>query len=208
MVTERRQIRNKIARDLHDELGSTLSGVVLFSELCLRSIGRGMESEADNYLKRIHAECGTMSDKMNDIIWATHKDHDTLDKLLDRLKCYASPLCASVKANLIFSIDENLLKASFEAEKRNHFYLFSKEALNNALKYSNARTIWYSATIQSNTCTITIRDNGCGFNPSGVFDGNGLKNMQTRSKEIQGTYSIQSGPGEGTCITFKFPAYD
>lgn len=208
LVTERQQIRNKIARDLHDELGSTLSGVVLFSELCLRSIGRGNEYEADRYLKRINMECGTMSDKMNDIIWATHQDHDTVEKLLERLKGYAAPLCASVKTALYFSVDESVMKTSFEAEKRHHFYLFSKEALNNAVKYARARSIWYTAIIHNDVCSITIQDDGCGFDPSLVHEGNGLKNMHARSQEIRGSYHIQSGAGIGTRITFQFPTYD
>lgn len=208
LVTERQQIRYKMARDLHDELGATLSGVVLFTELSLRSLDRGRDSEADDYLKRIHAECESMGNKMNDIIWATNSDHDTVEKLLDRLKGYASPLCASTKTNLVFSVDEVLLKTVFEAEKRNHFYLFSKEAINNALKYSRARTIKFTASVQDETCEIMIQDDGCGFDTSAIQLGNGLKNMQTRSKEIKGTFNIQSGSETGTCITLKFPAYD
>jgi signal transduction histidine kinase len=208
LETDRQQIRYKMARDLHDELGAILSGVVLFSELSLRSIGRGQESEVNNYLKRIHVECDSMSNKMNDIVWATNKEHDTVEKLIDRLKGYATPLGASINTDLSFSIDEVLLKTIFNAEKRNHFYLFSKEALNNALKYSKARTIWYTATVKNDICAITIQDDGCGFNTSAKHHGNGLKNMQTRAKDLQGAFDIQSVPSKGTCITLKFPAYD
>lgn len=207
LITERQQIRNKIARDLHDELGSTLSGVVLFSELCLRSIDRGKPLEADTYLNRINTECHAMSEKMNDIVWATQQEHDTAEKLLHRLKCYATPLCASSKTTLHFCVDEKIKQIYLEAEKRNHFYLFSKEALNNAVKYANSGTIWYTARINNNICSVVIKDDGCGFDTAISYEGNGLKNMQARSVEIGGKYHIQSDPGKGTSITLQFPAY-
>lgn len=208
LITERQQIRNKIARDLHDELGSTLSGVVLFGELCLRSIYRGNPLEADAYLNRINNECRAVSEKMNDIVWATQQDHDTAEKLLHRLKCYAAPLCASDKTTLHFLVDEKIKQTYLEPEKRKHIYLFSKEALNNAVKYAKAGSIWYTASIQNDICCIVIKDDGCGFDTATSYEGNGLKNMHARSVEIGGKYHIQSGTGMGTCITFQFPAHD
>ncbi len=200
LVLEQQQTRNKIARDLHDEVGATLSGVTLFSELSLRNIARQQPLQVASYLQRISTECHYMSEKINDIVWAIHSEGDTLEKLLSRLQHYARQVCISKGITCEFHISEDVNQASFTPETRNHLYLFCKEAVNNAVKYSQATAITFTASEKEEQYTFRIEDNGVGFDTGRNYEGNGLKNMQSRVNEMDGSFIIESASGKGTTI--------
>lgn len=200
LVLEQQQTRNKIARDLHDEVGATLSGVTLFSELSLRNIARQQPLQVSSYLQRISTECHYMSEKINDIVWAIHSESDTLEKLLSRLQNYARQVCTSKGIACEFHTSEGVNQASFTPETRNHLYLFCKEALNNAVKYSQAAVITFAASEEKGYYSFRIEDNGVGFETGRHYEGNGLKNMRARVNEMDGSFVIESGTGKGTRI--------
>jgi signal transduction histidine kinase len=197
-------IRNKIARDLHDELGATLSGVVLFSELSKRSIERNESHEVAPYLYRISDVCNTMSEKINDIVWTSHEGYDKLYKVMDRLQDYIKPICAGNNIVLDFHADGSLLELDMEVEKSNQVYMLSKEALNNAVKYAAPTNIRYQAVRTGSGCKITIEDNGRGFDLAAVKMGNGIRYMQQRCEELKAVFSLVSAPGKGTFIQLEF----
>lgn len=197
---EQRQIRNKIARDLHDEVGATLSGVTLFGELALRKISRNQFHDIDTYLRRISNECGHMSEKLVDIVWTTNMENVTLERLFDHLMDYAKPVCSSKRIELRSSMDQAIKGASFPTEVRNHLYLFCKEAINNAVKYSGGSTIDFSVKLLEHHQIITIADNGNGFDADISYEGNGLKNMKSRAAEMGAEYEIRSAKDKGTSV--------
>lgn len=197
-------IRNKIARDLHDELGATLSGVVLFSELSKRSIERNEAVPLAPYLNRISEACGTMSEKINDIVWASHEGYDKLYKIIDRLQDYIKPICAGKNIQLDFHAEEAVLELDMEVEKSNQLYMISKEALNNAVKYGAPGNIRYLAVKTSKGCKITIEDNGVGFDITTVKSGNGIRYMNQRCGELKAIFRLESQPGRGTFIQLEF----
>lgn len=197
-------IRNKIARDLHDELGATLSGVVLFSELSKRTIERNETDQMVPYLRRISDACSTMSEKINDIVWAAHEGSDKLYKVMDRLQDYIKPICAGNSIELDFYAEDEVLELSMEIEKSNQLYMVSKEALNNAIKYAAPANIRYKAVRTSNGCKITIVDDGIGFDPATVKLGNGIRFMKQRCEELKAVFLLESKPGNGTFIQLEF----
>jgi signal transduction histidine kinase len=204
LMTEQQETRNKFARDLHDEVGATLSGVVLFSELALRDMSRQQFGDIERYMRRIRSECAYMSDKINDILWTTNAELVTLEKLFDHLYGYARPLCASKKISFRLHIDESMKNDVLKAEVTNHLYLFCKEAINNAVKYSVASGVSFSAQRTGDEYTITISDNGEGFDAGASYEGNGLKNMKGRAAEMKGWCGIESSAGTGTKIILQF----
>jgi signal transduction histidine kinase len=207
LAMEQSQIRNKIARDLHDEVGATLSGVTLFGELALRNISRNQFHDIDKYLHRISSECGQMAEKLIDIIWTTNTENVTLEKLFDHLQAYAKPICLSKKIELQFYLDDKIKESSFSEEVRNHLYLFCKEAINNAVKYSGGTIINLSVSKENDHYKIYMSDNGKGFDVNANYEGNGLKNMKSRADDMGGNCLIQSAGDKGTTIHLTLQAF-
>lgn len=200
LALEQQQTRNKIARDLHDEVGATLSGVTLFSELSLRRLQGEEPSAVKHYLQRISNECSQMSEKINDIVWTTQLHNDSLEKLFQRLHDYAKPICVSKGVELRFQQDAESVRVQFADDIRNHLYLFCKEAINNSLKYAQAATINFDTEYTDRGFCVRIADNGNGFDTTKVAEGNGLKNMRVRARDMGGDFMLQSQPGAGTSI--------
>ena len=102
------------------------------------------------------------------------------------------------------NISGKVLNLKLSAESRHNIYLLFKEAINNAVKYSNATQIRLSAQALFNVIEFNIQDNGKGFDLAGVKRGNGLANMQKRADEIAATLSIRSSPHKGTTISLQY----
>ncbi len=195
MLTEEK-LRDVIARDLHDEMGSTLTSIHILSSLA-------MQQEQDKntpYLGKIKEYTGNMMDKMSDIVWAINPQHDSVERLLLRMKEFAIELLepAGITYQLTTENIEN--GAGISPEDRKFLYLIFKEALNNSVKYSAATTIYIGMHKTGSQLHMIIEDNGIGFDPATVHKGNGLKNMETRARLIGATLSIESAINLGTTI--------
>lgn len=104
-----------------------------------------------------------------------------------------------------FEINESLYTTRLAAEQRKDFYLFFKESINNAAKYAQAKNVWVELTQKETQLSLTITDDGIGFDPLKVKKGNGLKNMQVRAQHLGGQCFVRSGVGEGTTVLLSFP---
>ena len=125
-------MRGHIASDLHDEVGSTLSSIVLFSS----AVGKqtdGLSKEAMSMLKRIKDNSTRAMESMNDIVWSVNSDHDPMENLFDRMRAYARPLCETAGIELVFDLDKSLVMRKLGMEQRKNIYLVFKEAVNNAV---------------------------------------------------------------------------
>ncbi len=190
------KLRDVIARDLHDEMGSTLTSIHILSNLALQE-GGGKDMP---YLEKIKKYTGNMMDKMSDIIWAINPQHDTVERLLLRMKEFAVELLEP--AGITHTIETSGIEEgpSLSPEERKFLYLIFKEALNNSVKYSNATTVSIILDKSETQLQMILSDNGTGFDPATVHKGNGLKNMEVRAHLIGATLSIQSKTGNGTII--------
>ncbi len=141
--------------------------------------------------------------KLNDIVWLANPDEDSLQKLMKRLEEYAINMAAiknmEVKVKSIQLSDSN----SFSIASRRNIYLVCKEAINNAVKYSQATWIELEVQQGDRQLEITISDNGQGFDFEKVQKGNGLINMQERAYELGADLGISSTMGEGCIISLK-----
>lgn len=195
--------RLRISRELHDEVGATLSGVAMYSHLTKTQLQSSNLKGVENSLNIMQQSSAQMVNKLNDIVWLMNPDQDSLQKLIQRLEEYARNM-ASVK-NMQVTVDvlPHLSEYTLPIEKRRNIYLFCKEAINNAVKYSNGTNLELSIREKGDNLTFTVCDNGKGFDELAVRRGNGLNNMQQRAAEINATLAVQSKKNEGTTISMQ-----
>src|SRR5882724_6599195 len=193
------QVRNKIASELHDDIGSTLSSIHLFSEGAKKEIRRDSH-KALPMLERIDISSREIMQSISDIVWSIQSKNDDTAHLIDKIHSFASQLL-SVR-NIVFRLDCPVHFASvpLPMEFRRNIYLICKEVLNNIVKHARATEVDMEVVLDERNIHIGIRDNGHGFDPGKPSRGNGLLNLQDRAKEISGRLQIDSQPGKGTRI--------
>jgi signal transduction histidine kinase len=187
---ESENIRVRISRDIHDEVGATLSGVALFSEIAKQKMEQHNEPDAKIYLDHISANSKDMVEKMGDIVWTINPENDSIDRIIARLKAYAVNLCGGKGIQVHFLVDEAIKDFFPDMPERKNIYLFSKEAINNAVKYSNGSNIFFSILKSNNKVALEIKDDGIGFDKNLIEKGNGLINMEVRAAELNAALDI------------------
>lgn len=197
-------VRNDIARDLHDEIGSTLTSIKILSEVSKNNIGRDVK-KASAMLSKITEQSAQMQQGMSDIIWAIKPDNDRMENMLVRMREYAAYALESKDIDVSFSVDDDVLEKNLDMQQRRDVFLIFKEAVNNAAKYSGARSVKIKLQKALNNIVMEIADNGKGFNRAETSS-NGLKNMQTRATGMNGELEIISSENKGTAIVMKIPA--
>lgn len=195
--------RNKIAQDLHDDIGSTLSTILLFSNAAKTKV-RYKNGEASEIFKKISRIAGNMMDEMSDIIWAINPMQDSMDKILKRMHYYAAPITNAQNMNFDFKADDDIQNLHLSMEKRKNLFLIFKESIINAVKYSEGTCINVKLYRNDNSLHMQVEDNGKGF--SGYSDqGNGLNNMKMRAEDSDGQLEINSRVNEGTAVHLIMP---
>lgn len=196
------KLRVKIASDLHDDVGSTLSSISIMSDLLQSQLDNSSRSE--QMIRTIGANAHTMLDSMDDIIWSVNPANDKFQNLALRVREYAIPLFEM--KNIRFSIDapEEMNALQMPMDVRRNLYLIAKEAVNNLVKYSHASQADISFGYAYNALTMSVKDNGQGFDlENAKRNRNGLVNMRQRAEQIHGTLTINSEIGKGTCVTLQ-----
>lgn len=180
------ETRQRIARDLHDDVGSTLSSISILS-------AAGGQSSLGEKARQA-------MESMDDVVWSVNPANDSMEQVLQRMKAFAIELFEHQGIALHFHADEAVKTLNLPMEKRKDFYLIFKEAVNNAAKYSGASEVRVNLRNENNLLQLEIRDNGRGFDPAAAKRGNGLDNMQRRAERMGGKFSIESAPGNGTRV--------
>lgn len=196
-------VRNRIARDLHDEVGSSLSTIAIYSKIVQQQSAPASLNK-ESLLLKISDNATEMMESMSDIVWNIYYKNDTFESILSRMREHAYQLFEAKEYTLHFKLDEELLKRKVSMEKRRDFYLIYKEAINNVAKYANGHNIWINVTLENNTISMVIADDGKGFDPVLKSPGNGLSNMAHRAKSLNGQLNIVSAPNKGTRVELKF----
>ncbi len=199
---ELERLRTRIATDLHDDIGATLSAISLYAET-LKSQKGISQPQQTNILSKIGESSRDMVSSMSDIVWAINPVNDDGEKFMNRMRSYAADLCQAKEIRLHFGAAEQMEKVRLPLEHRKNMYLIFKESLNNAVKYSGAGNIYVNLQVQGNNLVMTITDDGVGFNVETVRKGNGIKNLHARAEMIGAGLKLTSRPGEGTTIELK-----
>jgi two-component system, NarL family, sensor histidine kinase UhpB len=195
------KLRNSIARDLHDDLGSALSSINIISEMALQN----GNADFTNHFACIGKQSAQMMDKLSDIVWSINPDNDATAELVARMREFASEILEPKSVEWSLHVDDKINNIKLSLEKRKTIYLVFKEAINNAAKYSQTSTIEICLILLDQKLNVLIRDMGHGFDEALVKKGNGLRNMVERARLAGGTLSIISNTGKGTEVKLKIP---
>jgi signal transduction histidine kinase/ligand-binding sensor domain-containing protein len=188
--------RTRLARDLHDQVGASLTQIALQVHAA---------TSPDSRARLADSVRQTVED-LDGVVWATNPINDTLDSLLQYLVRFSWDFLKSVDVRLRIDFPDEVPSHILPPEFRHHVLLVVREALNNAVKYSAASEIHLGASFSPAALTITVADNGRGFDPATCgAEGNGLGNMRERAATLSGECRINSRPGAGTRITLIVP---
>ncbi len=194
---QQEKLRLSIARDLHDEVGSTLSSISILSEAAMRHLQEDIDRARFGIIGN---RARQVMEAMSDIVWSVNPRNDSMEHILQRMKEFAVELFESQGITLHFQTDEAVKTLNLPMEQRKDFYLLFKEAANNAAKYSGASEVRVLIKKDNTNIRLEIHDNGKGFDPASIKKGNGLWNMQRRAERMGGELVLESKVGEGTRI--------
>lgn len=191
--------RMRIAKDIHDDLGSGLSKINFLSELIIRS--NTLSKENKNYTVSISETAKKLVINMRDLIWALNPENTTLAGLVARIREHSYDYMEDCSIETVFNFPETVEAFTITKESHRNILMTVKECLNNIVKHSKATLVTINLNIENEQLIVIVKDNGTGFNPE-VIKGNGIGNMQSRMKQIGGKLKIVSN-NNGSEITLK-----
>ena len=193
--------RARIAQDLHDDLGSSLTRISLLSDLVKADKESPIQVEV--HAGRISQSASQSVRALEEIVWALRPGSDSLQSLVEYIAHFAGELFEGDRARCRLDLPHDLPPWSLPPEIRHNLFLVVKEALTNALKHSAAREVQVQARATFDTLELVVRDDGKGFNPDQAHASgkrHGLGNMQRRAEAMGGSLEIRSSPGQGASI--------
>jgi len=197
------QERMRVAQDLHDELGATITEVSMLGSLA-RTPSLPAESK-DRYLDQLTTVSRSLVATLDEIVWAVNPRRDSLLDLILRMRSFANEVLAGRQIEFQFVAPDRELTQKLGAELRRDVFLIFKESLNNAVRHSNCTHVMIELRLDQYSLTLVVSDDGCGFAASGSSEGHGLVSMQRRAKALGGELKLQSLAGEGTKVSFSVP---
>src|SRR4030095_8255312 len=197
------KVRNRIATDLHDEIGSNLTNISILSSLSKNNLSR--PDQASDFLRRISEEVSSSSQALDDIIWSVNTNHDTLEETVARMRRYAAELFDAANISYDLELDPAFEEKKLIMEQRRDIYLLYKEAVNNIFKHAQAKQVMIKIAIEHNQLVLAIKDDGKGFEASKESARHGLKGMEERVKKWKGKIEIESASNEGVSIQIRLP---
>ncbi len=195
-------VRNRIASDLHDDIGSALTNISILSELSRKNIHH--EQEATVFLDRISEEVNNSGQALDDIVWSINTDNDSLEQTVARMRRYTAEVFDAAGIAYSLQFDEKFASRKLNMEQRRDFLLIFKELVNNIYKHAHAKNVQIKTGIEKNKLFMNIQDDGRGFDPKEPTHRNGIRNIQQRVNKWNGGLFIDSAPGKGTLTRFNF----
>ena len=199
----REQERNRIAQDLHDDIGATLSSIHVYSSVASKVAAQD-EGKLKEALQQIKENTRQVMENMSDIIWAIKANQSGDLTFENKLKNYGYELLSPLNIRCSYLINKSAEEKLVNVEARKNILLIAKEAMNNIAKYSQATDVTIRLDSSNGHLLLEIVDNGQGFDENRHF-GNGFHNMQQRGKDVGGELNIASEKGSGTSVLFKVP---
>jgi len=210
--------RTRIAQDIHDDLGASLTRITLLSESAKES-GKG-SGPATPEIDQIYSTARELTRAMDEIVWAVNPQHDTLDSLATYLGKFAQDFLRAAGVRCRLDMPLQLPPLPLTSEARHNLFLAFKEALHNAVKHAGASEVRVHLKMDPQEFTLSVEDNGKGLAVNGLLrvsdrsaglasrleTGNGLKNMRQRLEEIGGRCLVESHPETGTRVRLAVPA--
>lgn len=189
--------RSRLARDMHDQLGASLTQIGLAAQLAKLD-----PPGAAAHMEEIAATARSTVESLDGIVWAVSPRHDTLASLVEYLAKFASGFLASSGIVAKIELPDDIPPRPLRSNVRHHLFLVVREALNNVVKHAGASTVSMRVELKDGLLRVVVADDGRGFDPGDVqADSNGVLNMRERMAEIGGQWQIAGEPGKGTRVS-------
>jgi ligand-binding sensor domain-containing protein/signal transduction histidine kinase len=201
-LLEIERVRARIATDLHDDIGSSLSQIAILSEVAHQRAAGGRAGEP---VERIGVLSRELLDSISDIVWAIqpHKDH--LSDLRQRMRRFAADVLSARNVEMHWSVSDSGRDYELNTELRRQVYLIFKESINNIARHSRATEARITLQVVERRLALEVSDNGCGIERRDQGDGNGLNSMKLRAARLGGELEIRSAGGQGTTVLLRAP---
>ena len=214
-LLELQQVRRRIATDLHDDVGSSLTKIALLSEAARQKIAC-KDEVACEHLISVTAISNELVETMSDIVWAINPQKDNLSDLSQRMRRFASDIFTARQINFRFQTPAIERDIRLGANVRREVLLIFKESVNNAVKHSQCSEVILNFSVEAGWLELSISDNGKGFDPALVKadtgfltsarkGGNGLASMRRRAREMGGQLEITTSEDSGTTLSLRLP---
>jgi len=196
-------VRNRIATDLHDDIGTTLTNISILSELSKKNLQQ--KEDASTFLDRIAEEVHNSSQALDDIVWSINTKNDTLEQTVARMRRYAAEVFDAANIAYSLQLDEQFERYKLNMEQRRDCFLIFKETINNIYKHANAKQVQIKVWIERGYLHMNINDDGKGFDTNTHTHRNGIKNIHNRIEKWKGRILLKSVPGKGTLTEVSIP---
>ncbi len=193
-------MRNKISADLHDEVGSNLSSIAIYTQVLRKSL---KNPELLPLLDKITNNSKESVQLMQDTVWSLNPSNDSVEKLLERIKTYGQEILSNKNIGFQQDITIDISKIKLDMEDRKNLYLILKEGLNNIAKHANASKAALSVFGENDKIIFSLADNGDGFDIKVLSEGNGLRNFKERAEESNFMFKINTQIEKGTTLRLE-----
>ena len=197
-LIEMERLRMRIAQDLHDDIGSGLSSIALASELAGRDPGLGDDKR--RHFAIVTNKARQLANALTDIVWLVDPKQDQLDDLIEHMEEITRTMLVGL--DYTFEQPSALPSHPIDPDARRNVYLLYKEILHNIVKHAHATKVDIALEITGRNLVLTVMDNGVGFEEGTMQNGYGLKNMQHRATQMDGSLAFNGSPGKGSMVYF------
>jgi signal transduction histidine kinase len=192
--------RNRLARELHDDIGSSMSSVNIYAEVALRELEKNPE-KSKFAIEKQKKQISTINENISDLIWAIYSKNERFTNLFERIRDFAFDILNTSNIHFEFLFDDRLNNLILKPDAKKNLLLIVKEFINNSLKYSSARKIQVKFNLlNSEEFQLTLEDNGTGFNINAVRKGNGIDSFYKRAESMKAKIEFNSIIGNGTYL--------
>jgi len=201
--------RTRIARDLHDDLGASLTRIALLSELAKADIHQ--PELARTHLDQIFTTVSGLTRELNEIVWAVNPANDSLEHFTDHICKFAQDYLSLAGIRCRLDFPETVPAYPMASPERHSLFLAAKEALHNIVKHAQAGQVWIRLKLEQGLLLLLVEDDGKGWDTeiltaaSPTVAGHGLANMQKRMEQLGGRFAQESKPGKGTIVRLELP---
>jgi len=201
--------RTRIARDLHDDLGASLTRIALLSELAKADLHQ--PELAKTHLDQIFTTVSGLTRELNEIVWAVNPANDSLEHFTNHICKFAQDYLSLAGIRCRLDFPESVPAYPMPSPERHSLFLAAKEALHNIVKHAEAGQVWIRLKIEQGVLLLLVEDDGKGWDTeiltagSQTVVGHGLTNMQKRMEQLGGRFAQQSKPGNGTIVRLELP---
>ncbi len=199
-IKEKYKLRNTIAADLHDEIGSTLTSISILSTISQQSMD-SQPKQTKDMLEQIATQSKSIQQNMSDIVWSIRPDNERIENLIVRMREFAAVTLEPLNIKTTITSDDRLFAKVLPMHFRKEILLIYKEAVNNIAKHANATTVVIQLANGGHEIKLSIHDDGSW---KGNNTGTGTKTMKERAHKIGGQLTI-SPSNEGTLVTLTIP---